>query len=407
MVPVCQFEASGAAITGSADFRIEENHRHKKRLHVLTLTPFFPSDDDDVEGCFIAEPLSWLEKEGISTRVIAVRPFHRGRIQSKSSTNLQRWVNYLALPGMAGLPLAGRALFLKLRAQIARVHASDPIDLMHAHAALPCGQAAMLLGRELNIPFIVSVHGRDVFSSRNGGVSASWCERASRSVYLSAARVICVSATVERELGDLPCQSQVIQNGVDATRFCPSLDTPEIPVVLSIGNLIPSKGHDVLLKAFAKINLKHSRARCQIVGIGPQEERLKKLSFDLGISEKVQFLGRQSREAVAKLLQRCIVFALPSSYEGLGCVYLEAMAAGKPAIGCRGQGIDGIIQSEINGWLVQRNDVEALARALDAILSSPDSMARLGTAARQTVVDNFTLRHHAQRMAQVYRECAS
>jgi len=106
-------------------------------------------------------------------------------------------------------------------------------------------------------------------------------------------------------------------------------------------------------------------------------------------------------------MQRCSLFALPSRYEGLGCVYLEAMAAKKPAIACWGQGIDEIIQHGKNGWLVGSRNWQELAEALYGLLPNVEFRQRMGAAARQTVLNGFTLAHQAERLAQVYQECAA
>ena len=92
------------------------------------------------------------------------------------------------------------------------------------------------------------------------------------------------------------------------------------------------------------------------------------LAQRLDIRERVRFLGRQSRQQVAAAMRRCTVFALPSRYEGLGCVYLEAMSVGKPVIGCRGQGIAEIIQHGSNGFLVGPDNERELSLALAMLL---------------------------------------
>ena len=106
-------------------------------------------------------------------------------------------------------------------------------------------------------------------------------------------------------------------------------------------------------------------------------------------------------------MRACSIFALPSSYEGLGCVYLEAMSAQKAVIACRGQGIDEIIRHGQNGILVKPDDPEDLAHALTALLEDAPLRRRLGQQARNTVLGSFTLNHQAQRLAELYRECVA
>ena len=378
-----------------------------RRLHVLTLTPFYPMAGDDAAGCFVAEPLLFLADFGIKNSVIAARPFYRGgRVTASSAAPSATWVRYAAPPGMAGLAISGTALYLRIRAGVQRLHAAEPLSLIHAHAALPCGHAAALVARDLGVPFVVTVHGRDVFSSRNGGLAGPWRKRVCKEVYGSAARVICISEKVQEDLfSGVHCRSFIVHNGVDTNMFSPSPSQETNPVVLSVGNLIPAKGHETLLRAVAALRGRHPLLRCQIIGVGPERQRLENLARQLGIADRVEFLGRQSRAAVANAMQDCSVFALPSIYEGLGCVYLEAMATGKPAIGCTGQGIAGVITSGKDGWLVQPDDTEELTNALHQLLSDSALRNRVGLAARQVVLDNFTLQHQAERLAQIYEEC--
>jgi glycosyltransferase involved in cell wall biosynthesis len=397
--PVAAFQADARALSG-------ENSR-MKRLHVLTLTPFYPVADNDAAGCFVAEPLRSLGNFGIKNSVIAVRPFHRGRgVRANSAAHPATWMRYPAVPGMGGLVISGRALYLRIRAAVRRLHAAEPVNVIHAHAALPCGHAAALLARDLRIPFVITVHGRDVFLSTKDGLFGQWRQKLSKEVYRSAKRVICISEKVEEDL--LPgahCRSAVVHNGVDTDLFSPAIPQGGNLVVLSVGNLIPTKGHETLLRSVARIIGHYPLLRCQIIGIGQERQRLMDVTYQLGISDRVEFLGRQSRAFVAKAMQACSVFALPSRYEGLGCVYLEAMASGKPAIGCTGQGIVDIIKSGKNGWLVQPADIDCLANALHQLLGDPGLRNRIGMAGWQTVVENYTLRHQAERLSQIYEEC--
>jgi len=98
------------------------------------------------------------------------------------------------------------------------------------------------------------------------------------------------------------------------------------------------------------------------------------------------------------------VFALPSRYEGLGCVYLEAMAVAKPVIGCRGQGIAEIVQHGFNGFLVGPDNEKEFTLALGMLLRDPKLRRNLGNAARDTILDRLTLAQQAEILARIYRE---
>ncbi|HEV2397059.1 MAG TPA: glycosyltransferase [Candidatus Sulfotelmatobacter sp.] len=379
-------------------------------LHVLTLTPFYPRASDDGAGCFVYDPLSWLARLGIRHTVFAIQPFYRGKARSEALQIPARWFRYFSLPRGVGLPTAGVFAFAQIVGQVRSLHEHQPIDIIHAHGALPCGHAAMLLSRELQIPFVVSVHGLDVFSTvQVGGYSGKWCRRISARTYSASRRVICISERVREEvlqgLGR-NCRTSVVYNGVDPDLFCPvpNLSSDEM-IVLSVGNLIPVKGHEVLMRSVASLQGEFQKLVLEIIGSGPEGQRLQTLAERLGIAARVRFLGVQPRKRVAAAMQRCAVFALPSRYEGLGCVYLEAMSSAKPAVGCRGQGIAEIIQQGLNGFLVGPDNEKELSLVLSLLLRDENRRRNLGVAARDTILDRFTLAHQADRLARIYREC--
>jgi len=128
------------------------------------------------------------------------------------------------------------------------------------------------------------------------------------------------------------------------------------------------------------------------------------MASELGIAQRVQFLGRRSRSEVARAMQQCTVFVLPSRSEGLGCVYLEAMACGKPVVAGRGQGIEEIIEQGRNGWVVSTDGLGELKQTLEALLQSRAACAQIGLAARQTILNRLTLSHQAQALTAIYRK---
>lgn len=380
----------------------------KSPLHVLTLTPFFPSHGDEVSGCFIAESTRQLQRLGMISRIIAVTPIHHARKQPDPSAPA-RWVRYPQIPGNLGLSNAGRWLYARLLAEVPRIHRERPIDVIHAHSALPCGHAAALLSRHLNVPFVVTLHGLDVFNTCFlGGAPVQWRRRASIDVYLAAHMAICISEKVQcflREGMPEEAPSAVVYNGTDTDLFSPAPSAAYAQheqEILIVGNLIAPKGHELVLRAIRKIEASFPQLRCRIVGEGPDRARFEALARELGIARRVQFEGRKSRAEVADAMRACSVFVLPSRYEGLGCVYLEAMACGKPVIACRGQGIDEIVQHGKNGWLIPVDGLDELAQGLSTLLRSPDLRSSLGASARETVLNGLTLSDQARRLAQIY-----
>jgi len=374
-------------------------------LHVLTLTPFFPSTEEPTKGCFIAEPLRHLKQYGVVSTVIAVQSLYTSRNRPNPSEPA-RWVRYPQLPGNFGLSSAGGLLYARLVRSVRRLHREQPFDVIPAHSALPCGHAGALLARELRIPYVVTVHGLDVFNACfQSGTAAEWRRRASSAVYREAQAVICISDKVRRILtaGQEEVRSAVVYNGVDPELFSPtSQASPQSTDILVVGNLLLGKGHGLVLRAMARIRSAFPGLRCSIIGEGRDRGKFVALAKSLGIEQQVRFLGSKGRLEVAAAMRSCTVFALPARFEALGCVYLEAMSCGKPAIACRGQGIEEIIQHGRNGWLVSDN-VDELVEALSILLPSLERRTQIGAAARQTILDGLTLSHQAQQLAEIYR----
>lgn len=392
---------SSAASTTSLTVQRARN----AELRVLTLSPFYPSALDWSQGRFVSDPLERIGEHGIANETIAVQPFYRARPKSAAG---REWTSYFSVPGNVGLPSAGEFLAASISRKIIKDRAGR-FDLIHAHAALPCGHAAAILADRLGVPFVVTVHGLDAFFLRQSdAVFRSWCRRVARRVYQRAEVVICISEKVrEQVLSGAQANTRVVYNGVDPQLFSP-LDESDLPLkVLSVGNLIPTKGHAALLRSFAKASQAVSDSRLEIIGDGPELRHLVRLASDLGIADKVAFRGRQTREFVADAMRRCSVFALPSTYEGLGCVYLEAMACGKAVIACRGQGIEELIEDRRTGILVSAGNDFELGNALRELLLKPQLRREIGKAARNFVLQRLTLDHQAKQLADIYRGCTA
>jgi teichuronic acid biosynthesis glycosyltransferase TuaC len=376
-------------------------------LHVLTLTPFYPSDGDEVSGCFVAETLRQLKDRGVASSVIAVDSIYHGRRRSNRESPAD-WIRYPQLPGNFGLSSAGKFLAAALFRKVRDLHRQSPIHLIHAHAALPCGHAAALLSRRTDIPFVVTIHGLDVFNSCfQKGIAAAWRRTASLNVYQSASKVICISGRVQRLLTEemgAGVAPEVVYNGTDPSQFVPGPDQNGPPTILIVGNLLAGKGQELVLRAVARLKDAYPGLQCRIIGEGADRDHFARLAKVLGLGDHVHFLGRRSRSEVAKAMRDCTIFALPSRYEGLGCVYLEAMASGKPVIACRGQGIDEIIQHGNNGWLIPVDGLEELVQGLQVLLSNAELRERIGQAARKTILDKLTLAHQSESLVKIYEE---
>ena len=395
-----------------AQVSVESAVREASPVRVLTITPFYPSLRNEVNGCFVQESLMQLEALGFQCPVFAVNSVYH-RAETPIPRSPAQWIRYFPFPGKLGLASSGWFLGNASVARVEGLHRRSAIDLIHAHSALPCGHAAARISERLGIPFVVTVHGLDVFNAcGQTGFTAARRRKASKRVYERASCIICISEKIHRILRNgMPTavRSRVVYNGADPVIFSPARRIGDAggvpkPRIVTVGNLSTQKGQELVIRAISHLIPSFPDLQCDIVGDGFARARLKEVTRSLGLSSHVRFLGRKSRSEVAQAMRECTVFVLPSRYEGLGCVYLEAMACEKPVIGCAKQGIDEIIEHGRNGWLISGEDVPELVQVLRTALTDTALCTQVGKAARQTVLGNFTWTHQARKLLDVYRE---
>jgi glycosyltransferase involved in cell wall biosynthesis len=172
---------------------------------------------------------------------------------------------------------------------------------------------------------------------------------------------------------------------------------PEAPRLLAVGRLIPIKGFDVLLRAFAAARSELPELTLEIAGAGPAEAELRAAA-----PEGVTFLGRVGD--VAALYERSLVVVVPSRGEGFGMVALEAAERGRAAIVSNVGGLPEIVAEGETGLVVPREDAAALARAIVELARDPARAAALGAAARQRAVTSFSAEVAADGVADLYRQ---
>ncbi len=176
-------------------------------------------------------------------------------------------------------------------------------------------------------------------------------------------------------------------------------------LVLFVGRLVYYKGVDILLRAMSKIM--HLDAHLAIVGEGPLKEELQSLSIDLGISDRVHFLGRVSDEDLLQMYTRSSIFVLPSTLptECFGLVQVEAMLAAKPVINTDlPTGVPWVSVHGETGMTVPPADVIALATAMELLLTDDDMRLKFGQQGKLRAQNMFTLNRHVSSTAELYRE---
>lgn len=261
---------------------------------------------------------------------------------------------------------------------------SGGYDLLHAHQALPDGALAQRLAADLGVPYVVTVHGADVYQHflLGGGV-----ERRAKDVLAHADAVMANSSAVAGLLAGVvaPKRLTVVLNGTTGLgrEVEPAADyLPGEPLVLTVGYLIERKGLRELIAAVGRLRAGGRRVNLAIVGDGPLRGALAAQAEADGVADAVHFLGRVPHERVLALMARADVFALPSWDEAFGLVYTEAMAQSTPIIAGKGEGPEDFIEDGVSGYLAPVRDAGALAGIIAGVLDDPVAAAAVGAAGK-------------------------
>lgn len=377
-------------------------------MKILYISGMYPNPTYPQKGIFCHEQVKALKKIGVEVDVIVPMTIYDKEYTTKVweyEGITIRYIRYLKYPGVKYFETIGKALYFSL------LHAHidfKQYDVFHADAPLPTGDAARRLSRKFGIPYVVHGHGLDVFLGESYAEYKN-CETIidmSVKVYAQADAVIGVSQKVLDKIQirtDVSEKGYVVYNGVDTDKFVPKDKESDVFIITTIGNLIPLKGHKYTLRAVKKlVDSGYKNLQLKIAGRGELEAPLKQFTTEFGIDDYVQFLGYIAYDDIVKLLQTSDVFVLPSYYEALGCVYLEAMACGVPAIGCNGNGIDEVITNGKNGFLVDAKNVEQIVECLTVLLDR-DLCRRIGEEARKTVVEQYQWIDSAQTLLSIYQ----
>lgn len=291
------------------------------------------------------------------------------------------------------------------------------LSLIHAHFG-PDGTYAMALAEKLKIPFLVTFHGYDITISRAG----IW--RTGKLLYYQlvfheeelkkkAAAFIAVSNFIRNKLLEKGYPEQKIIRhyiGVDTKKFSPSPSVMKADerYILCVGRHTEKKGIDVLLRAFTRIASKHPHVSLIQVGAGEMTATLHTLSVQLGINNRVHFLGAQPHETVLNLMRGAEIFTLPSQTarngdcEGLPMVINEASACSVPVVSTWHSGIPEAVLDGETGFLVPERDDAALAEKLDTLLSDRALGKKMGQRGREFVCEEFDICKQTAKLELIY-----
>jgi len=271
-------------------------------------------------------------------------------------------------------------------------------ELVHAHNAVPAGEAVRRA--RIDAPLVVSVHGGDVFHTAPKHAAGA---EAVRATFAAARLVLANSAGVEaasRALG--APRTRVLRLGTDLP---PVASPAEPPLLVTVAHLIARKRHADVVRALALLRDRHPALRYRLIGDGPEREPLVRLAAELGVANRVELLGQLPHPEALARARAGSLFVMPSVDEAFGVAYVEAMAAGLPAIAARGEPGPQEIATVGGGLrLVEPRAPEVLARAIDELLSDPAALRALGAEARATAERGFTWERCGRETVRAYEE---
>lgn len=330
------------------------------KLRLLVISNMWPSDSDPVFGVFVKRNVRALRDAGAKVTVVSNSDARTG-----------------------GKAAARKYASLMFRAWMAARRGR--YDAVIGHYLYPTAAIARMAADRAGVPLVLVTHGTDVRSV----MREDRFGRAGRAALSSADLVVTVSGALERVVREgleLPAAvpTAIINMGIDDELFAPDAHAreklhiePGTRVVLFAGNLVPTKGVDVLAEAFFALLDFGLADRLVLVGDGPLAKDIAARVDENAVSfehadptDRVTLTGRLHQRDLARWMAAADVFVLPSRAEGLGLVLLEAMACGTPCVGSDVGGIPEVLATPSCGALAPAEDPAALAKAIAEVLAT-------------------------------------
>ena len=372
-------------------------------IRIVTFTTLYPSAAQPAHGIFVENRLRHLVASGrVMSRVVAPVPWFPKALAGYSSA----YSRYAAVPfaeqrydlpiihprfpavPKVGMTVAPALLFARslwalrcLRAQ------SGDFDLIDAHYFYPDGVAAVMLGKAMRKPVVITARGTDVNLIPRYRLPRSMIRYAAS----RAAGIIAVSQALKDGLIGLGIPGpkvRVLRNGVDLELFHPvdrSAARAQLglsgPTLLSVGHLIERKGHDLVIGALPAL----PQFSLLIVGEGPERSALEALAVSLGVADRVRFLGTFAQDRLMEVYSAADTLVLASSREGWPNVLLEAMACGTPVVASNVWGNPEAVAGPEAGELMPERTLVGVATAVEKLF--------------QRGIDRTATRHYAEKFS--------
>jgi teichuronic acid biosynthesis glycosyltransferase TuaC len=363
-------------------------------LRLLTFSTLFPNAAQPNHGVFVENRLRHLVASGMATcMVVAPVPYFPSR-----NPRFGEWARYAAAPAREtrhgldvlhprfpvipkiGMSVAPDLLYRAMVPVLSRLLAGGAgFDAIDAHYFYPDGVAAVWLGQRFGVPVVVTARGSDVTQLPDYPRP----RRLIQSAIAGAAAMITVSRSLKDDLLRLGAPDEkvtVLRNGIDTALFRPPEDRVGLRrslglarrTLISVGGLIPRKGHDRTIEAMTKL----PDFELIIAGEGPERDRLTAQIARLGLTERVRLLGPRPHAELPALYGAADASVLASSREGWANVLLESMACGTPVVASNIPGNPEVVRTRDAGVITPDNSVDGIVAGVRALFEPlPDRAA--------------------------------
>lgn len=293
--------------------------------------------------------------------------------------------------------------------RVKRLLKDEHVDLIHAHEFDANVQGTFVAALS-GVPLVATVHGKNYFWEKlRRRLAYQWVSRNATMVAVSENLKQFIVEKVGVDSGHV----KVVYNGVDLLPHCGPADIDQcrkeldLPtgdqIVGVVGNLYPVKGHQYLIAAIPAVLAKCPNTTFIFAGRGQLEGELKEQAHQLGVAQKVRFLGL--RQDIPRILAVLHAFVLPSLSEGLSMAILEAMVAGKPVIATDVGGNPELVEDSETGYLVPSQNSQALADRLISLLMNRDRALQFGKVGQLRAQGQFSLRTMVREYQGIYDQC--
>ncbi|MCO5211014.1 MAG: glycosyltransferase [Caldilinea sp.] len=403
-------------------------------MHIGVLTHNYPRFPGDFSGTFVEALCEELAVQEQRVTVYApYDPAYNRPLRAPVDLQLYRyaWPDSLHKLGYMRTMQSDLALRLEayalspalfargIQATMAGARRSRP-DVIHAHWLLPNGFIAAVVSRRLGIPLVVSIPGSDAQVARSNALFRSMARFALRQADLLTANSADLRDAVLPLGADLgkfdmiiygtdPAALRPDETGVAALRADLGIGADDV-VALCVGRMVPKKGFDVLIRALATPSLRERPVVGVMVGEGDDKAAWQQLALDLGVAERLRWVGNVPKTAIGRYYNMADVLAMPSvsrPADGLNVCVLDAMSCGKPVIGTTVAGNPLAIVNETTGLLIPEQDADALAGALARLVDDATLRRRMGAASRARIENELGWPHLARRYIQHYETLAA